>query len=526
MMGLRGTAVLALLAVALPSRAAAPERFAIVIGNNVAPDADLVALRYADDDAARLHEFLLSAGYHSTLLTVPDEETQALMPGMVPQAAPPTRERVLHALADTEVQVARSRAAGRTAELVFAFAGHGAGAADKGASIYLLDGPFTRQDLADHVVRASTADFIHIVVDACDSYFMVAARGEKYADDRVDASRTESLIRQYLGGDGPMQDPRTGFLVSTNQAAQSHEYEGFRSGVFSHVVHSALAGAADANRDGRVEYSEVLAYAAAASQEIRDPRARLAVYGRPPPRDVHRPLMDLADSRFSHYLRLGPELHGRLHVEDGRSVRYADINKPAGSEILLALADTSTSYRVVRETGEGARVDLRHDRRGAVRVGEFTAATTLSRGVLSAELRKELFSIPYDASFYRGYVASRQLAPAASRGTFNPPEAGRRAFFPSRPRLLFGIPGLGMLGAGGLLGAGAGLSLVLTKFAYDAYGRSLRSEGVTDKAAETRINVLRISTGVLLGAGMLALALGGILIGVELLWPVAREETP
>lgn len=511
-----------------PLRAAPTERFAVVVGNNLAPREDLAALHYADDDAARLHELFTAAGMHSVLLTVMDEETQGLMPGLASQALPPTRQQLLSVLQDTDALMERAHARGSLVEFTFAFAGHGMGSAEGGASIYLLDGPFTRADLMEFVVKASPADFNHVLVDACDSYFMVAQRGAGeggYANDRVDAPQAEDLIRQYLVGDGPMQDVRTGFVVSTNQAAQSHEYEGFHSGVFSHVVHSALTGAADANRDGRVEYSEVLAYAAAASQEIRDPRARLTVYGRPPPRDVHRPLMDLTDARFSHYLRLGPDVHGRLHVEDDRTIRYADLNKPAGTEMLLALVD-QTTYRVVREDGNVAVVPLRMDRRGAVRVGAFSPLGTTARGDLGVTLRKELFSIPFDQSFYRGFVASQRLSPASVQGAFNPPDAARRSFLPERPRLLFGVPGIFMLAGGGVLGLAAGGLTVATMVVLNQYAQNIRNTGVADPAQETRINALRIGAALAVAAGLAALAVGGVLVAVELLWPVHPQEAP
>ena len=39
---------------------------------------ELVPLRYADDDAARLFELLVASGMHGHLLTVMDEETQIM----------------------------------------------------------------------------------------------------------------------------------------------------------------------------------------------------------------------------------------------------------------------------------------------------------------------------------------------------------------------------------------------------------------------------------------------------------------
>jgi hypothetical protein len=507
-----------------PLQAAGVERFAVVVGNNVAPVEDLMALHYADDDAARLYEFLTAAGHHARLLTVLDEESQSTFPRLVSHAVPPGRQQVLEVLSQVQTEMKAAHERGAIVEFVFAFAGHGKGGPEGGA-IFLLDGPFTRQDLSTHVVGASPADFNHILIDACDSYFMVAARGGAYQDDRVGTPDAMDLVRNYLEGDGPTQDVRTGWLVSTNQAAQTHEFQGFGAGVFSHVVHSALTGAADANRDGSVEYSEVLAYAAAAAQQISDPRARLNVFGRAPPRDVHHPLMDLRTARFAHFLRLGPDISGRLYVEDDRNVRYVDLHKAPGTDVILALADARV-YRVVRDgDGREARVDLKLMRRGAVRLGDFVAPNRAARG--GGEMRRELFAIPFDSGFYRGFVASQQLTPAVAGSTFEPPEASRQGWLPQRPRFLFGIPGLVMLGGGGLLGVGAGVATLLTKLAYDAYVVTLRETGLPDAQQEQRINALRITAGLLVAGGLAALALGGILVAVELLWPAGRgEETP
>ena len=508
---------------------AAPDRFAVVVGNNRGPP-DLPLLRYADDDAARLHELLTAAGYTTRLLSVLDEETQALMPSVVGVSRPPTRAGLAAALAELEGAMAQSHAAGRPVELLFAFAGHGRGSASGGGSIFLLDGALTRAELVDAVVKPSVADFVHVVVDACDSYFMVASRGgaEPYPDDRVDpeaAAAAQDAVRSYLAGDGLLQDPRVGFLVSTTLEAESHEYDGFRAGVFSHVVRSAVAGAADANGDGYVEYSEVLAYAAAASQEIRDPRARLAIFGRPPPRDVHRPIMDLRHGSFAHFLRLGPDTRGRIHLDDARGVRYADLHKPAGSQVYLALVD-SPSYLAVGEQGE-TRVRLSSRARGAVSLPPWSPPPKVARGVEGSALRNELFAVPYDASFYRGYVSSRGMTAAVSRGLFVPVGASSATFIPPRPRFVFAAPGLVAVAAGGALGVGAGVTTLLTKFAYDTYVEELKSRGTPDERYAQSINALRLATGLLVAGGMGAMALGIILVAVELLWPVrSREETP
>ena len=236
--------------------------------------------------------------------------------------------------------------------------------------------------------------------------------------------------------------------------------------------------------------------------------------------------MDFTQAQFSHYLRLGPDVKGRLHVEDDRNVRYADLNKPQGTEVLLALVTQST-YRVVEEDGRMAVVPLSLSRRGAVRVGEFSLLTpTTARGELGEAMRKELFSIPFDQGFYRGFLASQRMGPASDNGLFNPPDAARQSFLPQRPRFLFGVPGMVLLGGGGLLGVGAGGLTAITVAALNVYARHLQQRGTVDAVQEGRINALRVAAAVTMALGISALALGGLLVAVELLWPVRHQETP
>ena len=51
-----------------------PTRLALVIANNQSLDRNVKALRFADDDAARLFELLSGLGYDGRLLTVLDED--------------------------------------------------------------------------------------------------------------------------------------------------------------------------------------------------------------------------------------------------------------------------------------------------------------------------------------------------------------------------------------------------------------------------------------------------------------------
>jgi hypothetical protein len=158
--------------------------------------------------------------------------------------------------------MAEDKAAGRTPVLYFVFTGHGQrGPAGEG-TVSLLDGAFTRTDLYKEVITPSTASFLHLIVDACDSYFFVNSRGLP-----VGPAQTAAVTR-HLASRELDRYPQVGVVLSTSTAQESHEWSAISSGVFSHQVRSALAGAADVNSDGRVEYSELTAFIAAASQGV------------------------------------------------------------------------------------------------------------------------------------------------------------------------------------------------------------------------------------------------------------------
>ncbi len=55
-------------------------------------------------------------------------------------------------------------------------------------------------------------------------------------------------------------------VIATARDQQTHEWDAYAGGVFTHQVISGLRGAADVNRDGRVEYSEVHAFLTSANR--------------------------------------------------------------------------------------------------------------------------------------------------------------------------------------------------------------------------------------------------------------------
>ena len=81
---------------------------------------------------------------------------------------------------------------------------------------------------------------------------------DRYAQQGQTDSGSEDLARY----------PNAGFLLSTSDRREVHEWVGYRGGVFSYQVLGAMHGAADVDEDGVVSYAEAHAYVVAANMAV------------------------------------------------------------------------------------------------------------------------------------------------------------------------------------------------------------------------------------------------------------------
>ncbi|KFA91216.1 caspase family protein [Archangium violaceum] len=398
---------LALLAGSAASAAPTRVAYALIIANNTGTEPKQAPLRYADDDGARYYELFSSRTQETVFLSVLDADTQALHPGLAARTRPPTRAALKEALRQLNARMAEDKARGDSPVLYFVFTGHGKrGPAGEGA-VSLLDGSFTRTDLYSQVIAPSTAAFVHLIVDACDSYFFVNSRGAlPVAPAQVQAVKGLLATRELA------RYPNVGAVLSTTREQESHEWSAIRSGVFSHQVLSALSGAADVNADGRVEYSELSAFVAAANQGVEDVRGRLEVSIQPPALDRAAALVDMGDKARLGFLLLPAGLEGRLWVEDARGLRVAELHKERERSVVLGLP-LAQGYFL---RGAGREASFRFARAGAVVDGaglSWRDNALAARGAMEDALRDRLFSVPFGPRFYNGYMASLGQTPVA-----------------------------------------------------------------------------------------------------------------
>lgn len=375
------------------ARADAPRRYAIVIGVNAPDRGDAPELRYADDDAVATHRLLTEAGVDSVLLTALDADTRRLHPALEPDAAPTWRgvRAAFAAVAE------RMRAAGGDVELLVFYSGHGD--VDGGEGYLALTGARLTRARLFALLEASPAARKHVIVDACKSYFIAFEKGPGGSRE------------PYHAGFARLRAGNTGFVLSTSSERDSHEWERFGGGVFSHEVRSGLRGAADVDGDGRITYAELGAFLATANRAIANARLR-PDFTVIPPDDLSDEVLAWPSDRAA--LVVDVEV-GHVYVENAAGERLIDAHAASGQELALRLpADRPLFVRA----GDGSReyrLDARSTRLSALTAG---AASVARRGALHLAF-EQLFAEPFgaaDVDRWRARFAPVELSgPGADR---------------------------------------------------------------------------------------------------------------
>jgi hypothetical protein len=377
------------------ARAAGPQRhatFAVVIGNNRSLGGRRPDLHYADDDAAKYFAILRTIADVSLLADF-DGDTARLFPVARALAVAPTRAELLRLGRELAERVRKVTDAGGEADVYFVFAGHGDVDAGQGF-IELTDARFTSSDLVQWL-RAIPFTRGHVILDSCNSFFMLGARGPggRYSATSEDAARSLSA-----------KLPNVGVFLSTSAEGEAFEWSEIQSGVFSYVVRSGLLGGADADGDGIITYRELAAFVSTATADVKNPNMRPHVFARGPGGRDEVPIVSGAARSGARALRLTGA--GSLHVRmrDREAVPLFDANVEQGASVTMKIPD---------EWVEGAEVER--------------------AGVPSAPI--ELFSVPpgNDA------VTLAELEPLQARGAARGPAEIFQSLFarPFGPRAVF-----------------------------------------------------------------------------------------
>ncbi|CAM4209578.1 caspase family protein [Corallococcus exiguus] len=397
---------------------AAPEAFAdtvrraLVIAHNGSDDPALAPLRYADDDGVLWAETLKRLGVETTLLVDPDEPTRKGGSLVLKSAQAPTRAAVEQAVKRLQAATLADRAAGRQTDVIIVYVGHG-NTDDAGRAYFTLaDARLDRSSLYSEVVDPLGADYVHVIADACRASGVVGSRGGT-PDAAVLAELRGVLAREQLAS-----RPHVGALFAESEDGETHEWSRIRAGVFSHVARSGLLGGADINGDGQVEYSELAAFVAASLHGVKGMPARLSVNAFAPTAEPRRPLVGPAPEGPRVTFPAGFE-YARLSVEDADGQRLVDVRRSPQQWTQILLPPRDVYW--VRAPNAEARVTLAQLSSGTP---ELRPRELQERGPAEEALRRGLFAVPLDRSFYDEYVAAVGLVPVDFSNPFQPSVIG------------------------------------------------------------------------------------------------------
>jgi len=395
-----------LLAAAAPASAA--DGYALVVTNNRSLDPARPDLQYADDDGVKYAE-LFSEVYGEgrvVLLTRVDEETARLYPRWAKAARAPTAAALDQAVAELKGKL---EAAGRASELHVVFAGHGD--IDHGMGyVELADGRLTARDLEARIIQKLPARRLHLILDSCNSYFMLNPRkpgGQRWA---TAADESQSLLRRY---------PHVGAVISTSAEAVTYEWSDLQSGIFSYEVRSGLRGAADTDGDGKISYPELAAFISVANRPVVNDLYRPKVFSAAPLADARAAILTLDGTARTLTLPAGGQR--RLTLRDENGVRVLDLNKEDQTEVTLALprgAEEIGIYEQVESAdAEKGRPTVRYrsiDGPGPVVLDDLPASPSpiAIRGT-EAPVFRGLFREPYGKDAYARVQADLARTPPA-----------------------------------------------------------------------------------------------------------------
>ena len=477
-----------------PASAEAPAAiFALIVGVNRGVDPTLKPLLYADDDAARYQILFHALGARTVLLTRPDANTARVAPEAVRDATPPSHEALLRAVGQIALEVEEARARGRRPVFYFLFAGHGN--VDEGrAYLALEDARLTGDDLDRTVLRAIGADESHVIIDACYSYLLAHERGP--------GGRTRA-VQGFSHTGGGLDRPDVGLLLSTSSARESHEWDGFQAGVFSHEVRSGLHGAADIDGDGQIDYREIAAFVDRANAAIPNDRLRPDLFARPPAGQSR--LLDLRAARERSLLVDAQVQEGHYFLEDRAGNRLVEFHSAAHKNVRLVRAGDQALF--LFNVGTGTEYEIASTA-GETRLGSIAPRPAPARPRGAAQHAFSLiFSLPFDDAAVTQY---RFPAPTAETVLAAQPEP---APIPRWRRLAAS----GAVGAAGLFALASGALVITSR--QDAS----RAQGASQtRAAELNLGIETDRRRALWlgGASAAALAAG---LGLWL-WPTAAVE--
>ncbi|HEX7499960.1 MAG TPA: caspase family protein, partial [Polyangia bacterium] len=482
--------VLLVLALGLASTPvhAATALFSLAIGYNGLPTDTRTlgagVLSFADDDALAVHELARTVARRSVVLTIPDRATQVLYPSSR-EARPPSVAELRRALAELGSDIERATRAGDEVAVWFFYSGHGWLDDNGRANLTLADGALSQDMLYDEVLPALPGRTVHLMIDACHAEALIRPRDVTAETVEVSASEVASIsLRGRLA-----HLPNVGVMMASASSTQAHEWDDYQTGVFTHELLYGLRGGADVNGDGRVEYSEIAAFLAAANREVTDPRARLTTLVVAPKLYPRVAIVDTRGAR--NVARLQGRAHhlGRFRLDDERGNRLLDLRAESGFAVDVVVP-AGESILLSNQDGE-ATINTSTNRATNIEELSLGKGRQRSRSAVVESMRRGLFAAEFGPSYYEGFVdnADRQMIPVdmspagvrVAAGTL--PPTGRR----SAAWSAFAVGAVSL--------AASGVFAVLAARAYgDFQDTNLERHSIADRDRYQHYGVAALST--------------------------------
>jgi hypothetical protein len=395
--------LIALLVLGSQPASAATALFSLAIGYNGVPASGGVAgageLSFADDDALAVHALARTIARRSLVLTLPDRATQTRFESSG-EARPPSIAELRRVLAEMQADIRAAVRAGDEVSVWFYYSGHG-WLDDRGrANLTLADGALSQELLYEEILPALRGQAVHLMIDACHAEALIRQRDVTAQTVELSPSEVASAsLRRRLD-----QLPDVGVIMASASNTQAHEWDDYQTGVFTHELLSGLRGGADVNGDGRVEYSELAAFLAAANRQISDPRGRLTTLVVAPKLYPRAAIVDTRAARATAHLQGLAHHLGRFQIDDPRGNRLLDLRTEPGFVVDLVVP-AGERLLVGNETHE-ASVLVSLDRPTNLEDLVLEDRPVRARGVVAESMRRGLFGAEFGPSYYRGFVDS------------------------------------------------------------------------------------------------------------------------
>lgn len=313
-----------------------PDVYAVIVGHN-GGTTGLSPLRFADDDALRFSRWFTSIAPAANVWTLarPDEDTRSTFRAAgiddPHRLLPPTRTSLVQALAELKARLA-DRSPAREAHVYFVYAGHGLGGRVLLEPEHAAEAAVTGRELRAWFA-ALQASRVLLFFDACRSQSLFADRGT--VGFGPDFAADIDALDERPG------TARVGIITAATSDKPAGETAMLKAGYFSHVLLSGLAGAADADSDGRVVFGELAAFAAFNTQRLTSQRP----WFDPPGGDLGELVVDLRASASR--LVFGREVEGHLLIAAAPGTPiFVEVQKARGAELTVVLPPGG--FRVTR----------------------------------------------------------------------------------------------------------------------------------------------------------------------------------